>query len=61
MSYYHCVSDYYDNDSTTVYDGIEDFQAMCAAVFGEHVKLHQVGDEWHDGRGPVLVPVNEEV
>lgn len=56
MTLYTCVSDRYDNDSTNVYINVEDFDLMCQAVFGERPDLRQIGEEWHDAEGCVLVP-----
>lgn len=49
-----CVSDRYDREGGT-YDSAEDFLAMCEAAFGERPELRQLGDEWHDAEGCVLV------
>jgi hypothetical protein len=55
---YNCVSDRYDNDGTSIYDGVGDFIAMCEEGFGEAPELREIGAEWHDEYGLVLVPVS---
>lgn len=51
-----CTSDRYTQEREK-YASVEEFRAMCAACFGEAPELRQVGDEWHDDDGVVLVEV----
>jgi hypothetical protein len=51
---YRCVSDRYDPGHNPSLYTLDDFDAMCFALFEETADLHAVGDDWHDNRGPVL-------
>lgn len=57
MTKLQCISDRFDRDGNT-YDDLADFEAMCAACFGESPTLSQDldGQVYVDGE-LVLVPV----
>lgn len=57
---YHCTNDRYSNTHEP-FDSVEDFQAMCMALFDEEADLYEDGGDYydrHDG-ALTLTPVAE--
>ena len=55
---YLCISDTYDPHGM-IYDGPEDFRAMCRACFGTAPDLRETHQGWADEAGDlILIPVD---
>jgi hypothetical protein len=52
---FRCINDRYDADGSTLYESVEDFQAMCVASFGAPADLREDGGVWRDETGAAVL------